>query len=331
MNWTSKRILVTGGASFIGSHLVEALEARGATDILVVDDLSTGKRSNLNSSCSSLTVSDLRGSHTFWQSCNGRDVVFHLAAVHGGRGFIDTFPDRCALNFSIDANVMNVASQHRVPLFVYASSACVYPSLVNALTEDLVGPPYHPDGIYGLAKLAGELSLKAYVEAGSIERAVCCRLFTVYGPRCLPSHAITAMIVRAVAGQDPYTIWGDGIQLRSWTYVDDAVEGMLVAAENAPTGWSAFNVGDETQTRVIDAARKVLGLLNHAPKVIEFVPTAPVGPANRVASSGALRRLGWKPSTLFDDGLARTVDWFTDQYGREQAAAMTNNLMGRRF
>ena len=160
-------------------------------------------------------------------------VVFHLAADHGGRGYIDTHPVECSTNLILDGLVFRAAHQAGVEKIVFASSGCVYPtsrqmdtSAEVFLSEDLVRPPYEADDLYGWAKLMGELTLRAYHEQYGM-KAVSCRYFTAYGPRCPENHAVMAMIARAFLRQDPFEVWGTGEQIRNWTYIDDIVEGTI--------------------------------------------------------------------------------------------------------
>ncbi len=125
--------------------------------------------------------------------------------------------------------IFKTAHEIGVDKVVYASSGCVYPNHVQMdtkkkiyLTEDMVGPPYDSDNMYGWAKLMGELTLKSYYDQFGMKSA-CCRYFTVYGPRGVENHAVIAMIARAFIGADPFEVWGTGDQVRNWTYIDDIV------------------------------------------------------------------------------------------------------------
>ena len=319
MNWHGKRVLVTGGCSFIGSHLVDALVARGPAHLRVVDDLSTGRLANIGGHVDEAIVEfrqgDLRDPVLCAEAARGMDVVFHLAAIHGGRGYIDLHQADCTANLVLDGNVVRAAVEAGVERLVFASSGCVYPVGLQTdpsrplwLEEPMVGPPYDPDGTYGWAKLSTELTLAAlYRDHGFSSSS--CRLFTVYGERCLESHAVIAMIGRAFLGQRPFEVWGDGTQVRNWTYVGDIVRGLVLAAERVSDG-SAVNLGTEEPIRVIDAARMVLGLASlEAP--IRLRPDMPTGPLSRVASNARARELlGWTPEVAFAEGLARTLDWY---------------------
>jgi nucleoside-diphosphate-sugar epimerase len=241
--------------------------------------------------------------------------VFHLAAAHGGRGYLETHEAACAGNFMLDGLVFDACIRSGVDRIVYASSACVYPRHLQAdpdrvvnLSEEMAGPPFDADGIYGWAKLMGEKVLAAYAREAKI-RAVSCRYFTAYGPRATESHAVMAMIARAFIKQEPFEIWGTGEQLRNWTYVSDIVKGTLLAAEHFESG-EAVNVGSRRATRVMDAATLVLQRAGHRATIVTR-PDMPTGPYYRVADDSLLaERAGWRPEVDFAEGLDLTMDWY---------------------
>ena len=319
MTLSNARVLVTGGCSFIGSHLVERLLERKVASLRVVDDLSTGRLENIRAYVDSgrveLLERDLTTERVAADAMRGIDVVFHLAALHGGRGFIERNEASCSKNLLLDALVWRAACEARVAKYVYASSACVYPVDLQSdpskplpLREPMVGPPYAPDGVYGWAKLSGEIAIRASCQAAGVS-AASCRIFTAYGERCLESHAVIAMIGRAFLGLDPFEVWGTGEQIRNWTYVGDVVAGLLAAAERIDDG-SAVNVGSEEPVRVIDAARLVLELTGHRAEIALRLDM-PTGPQSRTASfEHAKSILGWEPKVRFRDGLARTIEWY---------------------
>lgn len=325
MDWSSKKVLVTGGCSFIGSHLVESLVERGST-VRVVDDLSSGIRENIDTALQSGRVefeeADLLDPHTAARAVSGMNVVFHLAATHGGRGYIDTHQAACSSNMALDAIVIREAQRAGVEQLTFASSGCVYPTSMQDdpkemvyLTEDLVKPPYEADDMYGWAKLMAELSLRAYHKELGLKCASV-RYFTAYGERCPANHAVIAMIGRAFLEQDPFVVWGTGEQIRNWTYVSDIVEGTIRAAETIEDG-SAVNLGTMERTSVMEAARMILDRCNLDIK-IQPDPTKPTGPYNRVADNSLAKRLmGWESKVSFSDGLDRTIRWYFDSHKRE--------------
>lgn len=324
-------VLVTGGASFIGSHLVERLAALGQT-VRVADDFSSGCRENLARFAGEVMEGDLRDACFARAALKGMDTVFHLAADHGGRGYVDLHQAGPASNLVLDGIILLEAVRAGVKKVVYASSGCVYPNHLQEdparevyLTEDLVRPPHDADNMYGWAKLMGELALRAYCAERGLKGASC-RLFTVYGPRGKEDHAVVAMIAKAFVGQNPFEVWGDGNQVRNWTYVDDIVEGMVLAAERIDDG-TAVNLGTTERIRVADAARMILNLAGHRAE-IRFQKDMPTGPLNRVASNALAKALlGWEPKVRFEEGLARTLKWYFGSHKRQDVAAHLGRLL----
>ncbi len=328
MDWSSKNVLVTGGCSFIGSHLVEGLVARGAS-VRVVDDLSSGVQENIVDALTSGRVefeeADLLDPRTAARAVSDMNVVFHLAATHGGRGYIDTHQAACSTNLALDGIVIREAQRAGVEQLTFASSGCVYPTSLQSdpkeilyLTEDLVKPPYEADDLYGWAKLMAELTLKAYHNELGLKCASV-RYFTAYGERCPANHAVVAMIGRAFLQQDPYVVWGTGEQIRNWTYVSDIVDGTIRAAEKIEDA-TAVNLGTTERTSVMQAARMILERCKHD-ATIQPDPSKPTGPYNRVADNSLAKKLmGWEPKVSFSDGLDRTIRWYFDSHKRDVVA-----------
>jgi nucleoside-diphosphate-sugar epimerase len=182
--------------------------------------------------------------------------------------------------------------------------------------------------MYGWAKLMAEMTLKAYHKEVKLG-AASCRYFTVYGPRGKEDHAVIAMIARAFVRQDPFEVWGDGRQIRNWTYIDDIVEGTLLAAEKIDDG-TAVNLGTSERIRVLDAVKLVMEYTGHQAK-IKLLEHMPTGPANRVAANGLAKKLlGWEPKVLFKDGLKRTIDWYFADRRREDIEARLEKMLTER-
>ena len=242
------------------------------------------------------------------------EVVFHLAADHGGRGYIDLHQVNCSTNLVLDGQVFRTAARLGVERVVFASSGCVYPNHLQTdpeeevyLTEDLVQPPYDADNLYGWAKLMGELVLRAYCEEGKLKGASF-RYFTAYGPRCPESHAVTAMIARAFIHQNPFAVWGTGQQVRNWTYVSDVVEASIAAAERVDDG-RAVNVGTMERIKVVDAVQQILRLHR---RICRWSSTrqSPPGPTRVCDNRLAADLLEWTPQVPFAEGVERTIDWY---------------------
>lgn len=336
--WKGRPVLVTGGCSFIGSHLVDALVDRGAS-VRVADDLSSGRLENISPWIESGTVEmlevNLLDPTQAERAVDGMSVVFHLAANHGGRGYIDMHQANCSTNLALDGLMTRAAYRAGADKFVFASSGCVYPEHIQRdpseqlfLTEDLVKPPYDADNLYGWAKLMSELTLQAYHRDYGFKCASL-RYFTAYGERCLENHAVIAMIARAFVKQDPFIVWGTGEQIRNWTYVSDIVEGTVLAAEKVDDG-TAINLGTMERTRVIDAARMILERTGVKSR-LQPDPSKPTGPYNRVCDNSLGKRLlGWEPKVPFSEGLDRTIKWYYESKQRENVERDFDRLLTER-
>ncbi len=338
MNWKGKHVLVTGGTSFIGSSLVDALVSQGAI-VRVVDDLSTGRYEYISRLVKSGSVEFIRGdlldAETATRSVKGIEYLFHLAAIHGGRGYVDLHNVECSMNLILDGQLFREAVKAHVEKIIFASSGCVYPNHLQSdpakevyLTEDLVGPPYDADNMYGWAKLMGELTLRHFVKQGLL-KAASCRYFTVYGPRGKEDHAVIAMIARAFIQQDPFEVWGTGEQIRNWTYIDDIVEGTMLAAEGIDDG-TAVNLGTMERIRVVDAAAMILGRMGlEVP--LKFLPHMPTGPYNRVAANRLAKELiGWEPRIPFREGIVKTIDWYMNNRNPDEVRSQLQSMLTER-
>ena len=339
MEWRSRKALVTGGASFIGSHLTDALVERGAT-VRVADNFSSGRLDNIGvhvgSGAVELFEGDLLDPDVMRRVVAGIDVVFHLAADHGGRGYVDLHQAACATNLTLDGMMFNACRDAGVEKVVYASSGCVYPNFLQTdpdeevyLTEDKVGPPFDADNMYGWAKLMAEMTLKSFHRDWGMKSASL-RYFTVYGPRGHENHAVIAMIARSFVDQDPFVVWGTGEQIRNWTHVSDIVEGTILAAERIDDG-TAVNIGTMERTRVIDAVHEVLHHTGKEHLRIETHPEMPTGPMNRVADNSLAKELlGWEPKVKFMDGLRSTTDWYYSTKDRDKVSAILERALTER-
>ena len=341
--WRESKVLVTGGASFIGSHLVERLVSLGAS-VRVADDLSSGKLENLSTVSGGIEFleGDLRDRGFARRACAGAEAVFHLAASHGGRGFIDTHPADCASNLALDATVFDAAFRNGVERVCFASSACVYPLRLQArqadggtvLLKEKWADPFRDgfaaaDREYGWAKLMGEMALSAYHRQYGL-KSVSCRLFTAYGERENETHAVIALIAKAFIGMDPYEIWGDGEQDRNFTYVGDIVDGMLRAAERIEDA-SAVNIGTSDHIRILDAARMVFEESGFTPREVSFDTSRPVGVFSRAADLTRTRSLlGWEPAMSFREGLRRTIAWYRATHDPAEVASRLGVLLTER-
>lgn len=311
----NKRILITG-ASFIGYHLLKSLIDKKAKSIRVVN-LSNKHRDRILSLSKDIEFisRDLRNIDYAIKGLKNIDVVFHLAADHGGRGYVALKQGNTASNFLLDGSVFKACLINKVEKIFYASSGCVYPNFLQNkpatkiyLKETDVKPPYDADNMYGWAKLMGELTLRQYYRDFGLQSAIA-RFFTVYGPHASESHAVMASIAKSFVKQNPYEIWGNGKQIRNWTYVEDIVRGILLSVEKIDDATSV-NLGTQERTKVIDMVNLVNKYIGYEPKKIIFTDM-PSGPKNRVANiSLAKKVLGWVPKYSLSNGVKKTIDWY---------------------
>jgi len=338
MSWNGERVLVTGGASFIGSHLVEDLVAEGA-NVRVADDFSSGEHENLEAVEDEIEI--LTGNLKQWdfadEATEDIDTVFHLAADHGGRGYISQYPANCATNMALDNIVYETAAKNGVDRICFASSACTYPTDIQQerqrLREDMVsfderGGAY-ADEVYGWAKLMGERSLQAYNEQYDIDTSAV-RIFTAYGPRENETHAIVAFMAKAYAGQDPFQIWGDGEQTRNFTYVKDITRALRLAAENITDG-TPVNAGISRYVTMNEAVDIIFDYRDWEPDEINYMTDKPQGVRHRAAdTTRAEELLGWEPEYTVEEGIQNTLDWYLDNRDKEYVRENLETLLHER-
>jgi nucleoside-diphosphate-sugar epimerase len=349
--WKNRNVLVTGGASFIGSHLVDTLLKKGAV-VEVADDLSSGKLSNLkysllkvspsawNSGDLSVFRGDLKERSFTRSAMKDVDTIFHLAALHGGRGYIDTHPAQCCTNMILDQLVFEEAQKAGVKRVCFASSACVYPSYLQEETgssyllkeedaDPFVRDKAFADLEYGWAKLMGEMALRAYHRQYGIKTSAV-RIFTAYGPRENETHAIIALIAKTLVKMDPYSVWGTGEQDRNFTYVQDIVDAMVLAAEKVEDG-SPVNAGRHDRITINQAAELVFDIVGWRPRRIVHDLSKPQGVASRAADLTRARRvLGWEPKVSYAEGFKRTIEWYFANNNEKKVKANLDRLLMER-
>ena len=328
MNLKNKRILITG-AAFIGTHLIEKLIKEKVSLIRVVNITNKHKKNfNFFREEIDFFTRDLRIEDEAEKSTKNIDVVFHLAASHGGRGYINLYQGKTATNFLLDSSVFFACLKNNVEKIFYASSGCVYPNYLQQdqkkivyLKEKDVKPPYDADNMYGWAKLMGELTLKSYYDDFGLKSAIG-RFFTVYGPLSSESHAITGTMAKVFIKQDPFEVWGDGNQIRNWTNVKDIVEGIILAVKKIDNA-TAINLGTQERISVQEMIRTVFKQTGFKPKKIKFTGTS-TGPLNRVADiSLAKKLLEWQPKVIFNQGIKETTDWY---FSNKNQKAIKRNI-----
>jgi UDP-glucuronate 4-epimerase len=307
------KILVTGGAGFIGSHLVDVLIARGDS-VVVIDDFNDFydpevKRSNLRKTPARIFTADVCDSDqikTIVQT-ERPDVIVHLAARAGVRPSVLCPELYLKTNIFGTFNLLEAAKCSGISKFVFASSSSVY-----GATRQL---PFREDQVlvqtlnpYASSKLAGEQLCSNYSHLHGI-KVVCLRFFTVYGPRQRPDLSIHKF-TRLIANGKPIEVYGDGTVRRDFTFIDDTIQGVVNAIDFEGAPFEIFNLGENQTVELNDVIRLIEKALGKS-AVIDYQPPAPGDmPQTYADISKASRLLNYRPTTLIEDGIPRFVDWF---------------------
>ena len=304
------KTLVTGGGGFIGSNVVRALLARG-DDVRVLDNFSTGSRANLAGleHDVQLVEGDLRSYERVHAAVRGAEVVFHQGALPSVPRSVQDPLTTTAVNIEGTLNVLLAARDEGVRRIVNASSSSVYGNTGELPRVETQAPD--PISPYAVAKLAAERFCTSFSRVYGME-IVSLRYFNVFGPRQDPTSQYAAVVprfIRAVAGDEPVTIYGDGEQSRDFTFVDNVVGANLLAADAPGVGGEILNIatgGSVTVNALADAIGALLG--KPVTKAYESAREADVR-ASWADVAEAKRLLGFEPQVDFDQGLERTADY----------------------
>ncbi len=311
------KLLVTGAAGFIGSHLVARL-VEGGHEVVGVDNFDpfyspARKRRNLEGLASAgafrLVEADIRDQDAMADAARGVDVVVHLAARAGVRPSIQEPVLYSQVNLDGTVSVLEAARRAGVRRFVFGSSSSVYGNnpTVPFSETDAVERPISP---YAATKRAGELLCHTYHHLYGLSVA-CLRFFTVYGPRQRPDLAIHSFTRRMAAGE-PITLFGDGSSRRDYTYVDDIVQGVegAIRFTGGREAFEVFNLGESRTTTLLRLVELISEALGVRPEV-EWLPPQP-GDVERTFAdvSKACALLGYAPSVAVEEGIPRFVEWF---------------------
>jgi UDP-glucose 4-epimerase len=307
------RVLVTGGAGFIGSHLVEHLLARGDA-VTVLDNLSTGTREYVPEDAEVIEgdVADREAVDSAFRT-RGFDAVFHVAGQASIRLSYAEPETDLGTNVVGTVNVLRACIESGVPRLVYASSMTAYgePELVP--TPETVACV--PVSYYGVTKYAAERYVHVTAERDDVDlAATSLRMFNVYGPRqsiTNPYQGVLAIFIGNVLRGEPITIHGDGEQTRDFVYIDDVVDAWLRVLEEPATAGAALNVGSGRETSVNELAETVLGAFGESTSSWELRRESfQLGDQRRAAADiGAIAAYGWAPTVSLASGLERTVAW----------------------
>ena len=313
-----KAILITGGAGFIGSHLVDRLLSEGYGHVSVVDDFNDFydpaiKRANVSrhekDSNYRLFEADIRDKSALEKlfAESSFDSIVHLAARAGVRPSLEQPLLYAETNINGTLNLLELARAHRIKHFVFGSSSSVYGINAKVLfsEDDPIRQPISP---YAATKAAGELLCHTYTHLYGI-RSVCLRFFTVYGPRQRPDLAIHKF-ARLISEGKPIPVFGDGTTRRDYTFIDDIIAGVRAAIDYNQSDYAVINLGESRTVELrelISLIEKELG----ATAKIDRQPLQPGDVPQTFADIAKARRLlGYNPQTQIEDGIKKFVEWF---------------------
>lgn len=315
-----KTILVTGAGGFIAGHLVKKLSTYYR--VRAIDKKPLEKWYQITDTVENV-VGDLTDYTVALNATQGVDEVYHLACDMGGMGFIEHNKTLCMLSIIPDVNTLKAAHANGAKKFLFASTACVYPSYkqnTNTPDELIEGTEYpaDPEDGYGWEKLFMERMCRHFTEDFGIDTRIV-RYHNVYGPvgtwqggREKAPAALCRKVIQAMATQSgEIEVWGDGEQTRSFLYIDDAVEGTIRVMDSEHM--SAFNIGSDRMVSInqmIDAIEEIANI-----KLTRKYISGPLGVRGRNSNNEKVRHLlNWEPSITLEDGLERTFKWIYNQY-----------------
>ena len=309
------KALVTGGAGFIGSHLVDGLLSEGC-EVTVLDDLSTGLLSNLGHIKDHITFyqGDIRDREILVKAARDCDIIFHHAAVVSVPRTVDNPVDSAMINEMGTLFVLEAARKNNVKRVVLAGSSAVYGDDPVLPKHENMNPK--PQSPYAVQKLSGELYARLYLDLYRLE-TVSLRYFNVYGPRQDPSSPYSGVIsifMTKASSKEPPIIYGDGNQYRDFIFVKDVVRFNLLAAAADEASGKIFNVGTGrfiSINRLWEIISELAGL-NIEP---EYEPSRPGDILESVADVDSARKaLGFEPDYSFEKGLKETFEWYMEKH-----------------
>lgn len=316
--WSKKNVVVTGGHGFVGSHLVDRLLAEGAT-VKVVDLASRNATRKIPAKLTGqieFQDADLSDPQSCNKICRGADVVMHLAAkIRGVHYNVKHHGEMFFSNALMNLHVMEAARLADVDRFLCISTVGVYPKDCQVPTPEEDGFKGEPEASgygYGWAKRMAEVQARCYADEYGMKIAIV-RPYNVYGPRMdfNPETApvVSAQIMKVLAAEDVLTVWGDGEQTRSFTYVSDEVDGMMLAVEKHPTA-DPLNIGTSEEIKIKDLIKLIVQLSGKNLR-LEFDASKPSGAARRCPDiSKPMRLIGYEPKVRIEEGLRETMDWY---------------------
>jgi GDP-D-mannose 3',5'-epimerase len=316
------KILVTGAGGFIGGHLVNRLINENH-EVVSVDKKKLSHWYQINKNANNF-VTDLMDAKNIDDVIIGCDYVYNLAADMGGMGFIEKNKSLCMLSVVINTNLLQSAIKHGVKRYFFSSSACVYPSFKQLSTSktslsERDAYPADPEDGYGWEKLFSERMCQNFAEEFGLEIRIA-RFHNVYGPygtfeggrEKVPAAACRKVIELAKGLTDSITIWGDGNQVRSFTYIDDCIDGTLKLMQSNYS--QPLNIGSADEITVLNLYNLILKQNNIKNVSFNFDLNAPQGVRGRSSNNELINEiLSWEPKIKIDQGIRLTYNWIKNE------------------
>ncbi len=306
--WPMTKVLVTGGAGFIGSNLVRALLERG-DEVRVLDNFSTGNRANLDGLEVEVVEGELRSYERVHNAVRGTETVYHLGALGSVPRSVQDPLTSSAVNVEGTLNVLLAARDEGVRRVVFSSSSSVYGTSELPAKEDAAPDPLSP---YGVAKLAAERYCISFARVYERFETVVVRYFNVFGPRQSPFSqyaAVVPLFITAIRDGLPVTIEGDGEQQRDFTYVENVVDGTLRAGGAEGVSGRVFNLAASAPASVNRLAETIGAVLGREVARTTAPPRAGDIRVSWADVTAAREALGYEPSVGLEEGLRRTVEF----------------------
>lgn len=308
----NQRVLVTGGAGFIGSNLAEELAKEN--EVVILDNLSAGRIENIKELLKKDNVSFIHGSiidlDLLQKSFKDIDYVFHLASLASVPGSIENPVSSNNVNINGTLNVLIAARDNQTKKVTFSSSCAVYgDAAITPIAENTVLNPTSP---YAVTKLTGEYYCRVFAELYNLP-AVSLRYFNVYGPRQNPDSEYAAVIpkfINKIMNGRPPIIYGDGLQTRDFVFVKDVVRANIMAAESRETG--VFNIGYGASTTIAELASTIIESLDKDIEPLHEEPRDGDIRHSFADISKAKRAIGYEPIYSLEEGLKETIRWFND-------------------
>jgi dTDP-glucose 4,6-dehydratase len=301
------RLLVCGGAGFIGSNFVRVRLADASDEITVLDKLTyAGRRENLEGLDVRLVVGGIEDPAAVADAIEGADAIVNFAAeTHVDRSIAE--PDAFVTTHALGTYTLLEAARERGLRYVQVSTDEVYGSIEEgSFTEE---SPLQPSSPYSATKAGADLLVASYRHTFGLE-ALICRGSNNYGPYQYPEKLIPLMILNAMHG-DPLPVYGDGMQVRNWIYVEDFARGIGTVLERGEPG-EVYNVGGPDEAPNLEVVQRIIEYTGADESLIEYVTDRPGHDRRYSLGSEKARALGWEPQVRFADGLERTVAWYRD-------------------